>query len=64
MSEIYCLSCKKKTGTDNEKVVETENGRKMIKGKCDECGTKKSKFISSKEGGNVNKMVVKNKKNF
>lgn len=51
--EIYCMSCKKKTGTTDEKVVNTANGRKMIKGICVECGTKKNQFVSS--GGAVKK---------
>ena len=56
--QIYCMYCKHKTGTKDEKIVETVNGRKMIKGICVECGTKKNQFVTS-EGGKLKKTIKK-----
>lgn len=45
MGLIYCLKCK--THTDTRDVYETtsKNGRKMKKGICTVCGSKKSTFL-------------------
>ena len=44
---IYCLRCKHKTDTLDGFEVKSSNSRKMIKGTCSICGTKKSVFLSS-----------------
>ena len=44
MEECYCVKCKKKVNGEGE-IVETSNGRKMFKGKCEECGTTICKFL-------------------
>ena len=44
---IYCFKCRYKTETLDGVEVKSRNGRKMIKGICSACGTKKSVFVSS-----------------
>lgn len=48
-SQIYCVKCKQHTDTSNTSEVTTENNRKMIKGICKICGSKKSQFIKSND---------------
>lgn len=43
--DIYCVKCKKKTPTINEKKIVTKNGRNAITGTCKVCNTKKYQFI-------------------
>ena len=45
----YCLKCKKQQLIDNSQVKTTSNGRKMMTGTCQKCGTKMCKFMSTKE---------------
>lgn len=45
MTEIYCLRCKSKTPTTDVTEAMSKNGRKMLRGKCSVCGTKKSVFV-------------------
>ena len=58
---MYCLKCKKKTQTKNQTEVTTKNGRRMLKGNCKICNTKKNMFVSGgnmKKGGSIlNKMI-------
>ena len=49
----YCLKCKKNTQSINPKVSKTINGKMMILSTCAICGSKKSKFIGSKELGSA-----------
>lgn len=50
---LYCVKCKTKTLTkDIEKSV-SKNGRPMLKGICDVCGSKKSSFVKMSEGGKL-----------
>lgn len=42
---IYCVKCKAKTGTKDLHEAVSKNGRKMIKGVCSICGTKKNQFV-------------------
>ena len=37
--EAYCVKCKAKRQVTGGKVEVAENGRRMGKGKCPECGT-------------------------
>jgi len=47
--EGYCVKCReKRTITDGE-VGKTAKGRPMAKGTCPKCGTKVTRFLSSKE---------------
>jgi hypothetical protein len=49
--KIFCVKCKQKTDTKNEKKVQMPNGRNAVKGECKKCGTKKTQFIASQKGG-------------
>ena len=46
---LYCLKCRKNTGSINPKVLKTTNGRTMILSKCAICNSKKSKFIKEQQ---------------
>ena len=48
--EGYCVKCRAKRQIKGGNVEETAKGRKMVKGVCPECGTKVTRFLSSKEG--------------
>ena len=55
---MYCVKCRKKTNTTSEKLVTTTNNRTMKRGKCSVCGTTKTQFVKSPEGGSIlNKMI-------
>ena len=55
---MYCVKCKKKTETTNEKLVTTSNNRTMKRGSCVQCGTTKTQFVKSSKGGSIlNKMI-------
>lgn len=41
----YCLICKKKTGTLKVENSVTSNGRPVMKGECEKCGSRKSSFL-------------------
>ena len=38
--EAYCMKCKKKVEIKEEEEVVMKNGRKAVRGKCPDCGTK------------------------
>lgn len=44
----YCLKCKKQQVIDDKQLKTTSNGRKMMTGKCQKCGTKMCKFMPKK----------------
>ena len=55
---MYCVRCRKKTNTKNEEITKSLNNRPMKKGNCTVCGTKKTQFIKSPQGGSIlNKMI-------
>ena len=43
--EGYCVKCKDKRGMTGCKKSKSKNGRNMIKGKCEKCGTSMCKFV-------------------
>ena len=45
----YYLKCRKNTESRNRKVVRIKNGKIMVLFKCEECDSKKWKFIKSLE---------------
>lgn len=48
MSEsMYCVKCKEFTETSDLENKTTANGREMLQGRCNVCGTKKTKFVKS-----------------
>ena len=55
---MYCVRCKTKTGTKNEKLVTTTNNKTMKRGSCARCGTTKTQFVKSPKGGSIlNRMI-------
>ena len=54
MEDIYCLKCRKKTKTDNIKIMTSKNNRRMQRGTCSICNTVKNKFI----GGNLSDTII------
>ena len=45
MTKAYCVKCRKKVTMKNPKKVTAKNGRKMMKGKCPNCGTTVNRFV-------------------
>ena len=45
----YCLKCRKNTENISPRVSKTSNGRTMVLSKCEQCGTKKWRFIQNQE---------------
>ena len=55
---MYCVKCKRATGTNNIERVVTKNNRNLLRGKCDVCGSTKTQFIKADVGkGVVNKLI-------
>ena len=55
---MYCVRCKKQTGTTNEQFTTSKNNRRMKRGKCAVCGTTKTQFVKYTKGGSIlNKMI-------
>lgn len=49
--EAYCVKCRKKQKVKSGTVKEASNGRKMAQGTCPVCGTKVTRFLSTKKEG-------------
>lgn len=47
--EAYCVKCRTKRNVKNGAVKEAANGRKMAQGTCPVCGTKVTRFLSTKK---------------
>ena len=47
--ETYCLVCKKYTKNTNPKIVRNRQNRLMMKSNCEQCGSKKSRFIKEQQ---------------
>jgi hypothetical protein len=47
--EGYCVKCREKRQITDGHVEETDKGRRMAKGVCPVCGTKVTRFLSSKD---------------
>lgn len=45
--EGHCFSCKAVRVMVNPKTKTTSNGRTMVQGKCEKCGTTISKFVKN-----------------
>lgn len=44
---MYCVKCKKFTDTSDIQNKTAANGRSMLQGQCNVCGTTKTKFVKS-----------------
>ena len=47
----YCVKCKTKTNSVGETLSTTKNGRSMMKSKCTNCGTTKTRFVAKGKTG-------------
>lgn len=47
--EAYCVKCKTKREIKDSHEETAENGRRMLRGVCGECGTKLTRFLPSKK---------------
>ena len=47
--QIYCFKCREKTDTLEAQEVVLKNGRPAVTGKCDVCGTKKSRMRAARK---------------
>ena len=57
---MYCVKCKKRTATTNERSTTTKNNRHMKRGTCVVCGTTKTQFIKAPEGGSLLNKFINN----
>ena len=57
---MYCVKCKQKTHSTNIVETLTKNNRRILKGTCTVCGSKKSSFLSNdKTGAGLGNVIVK-----
>jgi hypothetical protein len=47
--EGYCVKCKKTRSIKNGSIKQAANGRQMAQGICPVCGTKVTRFLSTKK---------------
>ena len=57
---MYCVKCKKRTDTTNERITTTKNNRHMKRGTCFICGTTKTQFIKAPAGSSVLNKAINN----
>ena len=46
MTKIYCVKCKQKPETNDDKMVTTKNDRIAVTGTCNVCGSKNLWFLN------------------
>lgn len=56
---MYCVKCKKQTETKDSYEALSKNNRKMMKGICIICNSKKATFLKSSQGKGIVSNVVK-----
>jgi len=49
----YCVTCRKKTGNEDPKVVKNSKGRLMMLSKCPICKKGKSRFVKQQEAAGL-----------
>ena len=55
---MYCLKCKRVTGTKDIERVVTKSNRNMLRGKCEVCRKTKTKFVKAEVGqGRINNLI-------
>ena len=57
---MYCVKCKKRTDTTNERITTTKNNKHMKRGTCVVCGTTKTQFIKAPTGGSLLNKAINN----
>ena len=50
---MYCVKCKKRTETTNERITTTKNNKHIKRGMCVVCGMTKTQFIKAPAGGSL-----------
>lgn len=50
---MYCVKCRKRSPTKDERLVKTANGRAQLKGICTVCGCKKCQFVKATTGAGI-----------
>ena len=54
---MYCVKCKQKTDSKNGIEITSKNNRKMLKGICIICGSKKSQFAKKLSGKGISDVI-------
>lgn len=49
VQEAYCVKCKTKRGIKNAHEETLDNGRRALKGECEVCGTRLTRFLPSEK---------------
>ena len=57
---MYCVKCKKRTKTTNERMTTTKNNKHMKRGTCVVSGTTKTQFIKAPTGGSLLNKAINN----
>ena len=57
LGDTYCIVDKRKTGNLDPGIVQTKNGRYMLKSKCPVCGKTKTRFIKKQEASGLLSML-------
>ena len=57
---MYCVKCKERTETTNERITMTKNNRHMKRGTCVVCGVTKTQFIKASTGGSLLNKAINN----
>jgi hypothetical protein len=56
---MYCVKCNYKTDSTDTLEVLSKNNKRMIKGICSVCGSKKSQFIKNTSGKGIGDTIIK-----
>ena len=57
---MYCVKCKKRTETTNERITTTKNNKHIKRGTCVVCRTTKTQFIKASAGGSLLNKAINN----
>ena len=57
---MYCVKCKRDTGTSSVQYFVSKNGRNMKRGTCVICRTTKTQFIKAQKGGSLLNEAINN----
>ena len=57
---MYCVKCRKRTETSNERLATSKNGKRMKQGTCAVCGKTKMQFVKATEGGSLLNKIINN----
>ena len=54
---FYCVKCKSSKNQVPKKCIKTKNGRHALRAKCNDCGTKLTKFCSKEDHDSMKKLL-------